>query len=323
MAVIVAIVVIALIGMGAMAVDIGRVAAEKAQLQNGADASALAIANYCVKNAASCQSTGPSLATQYTPANSNDSTAVVQSVTFPTASTVTVGTSTPASGLSLGFAHALGFSSEQVQAGATATWGPPGKGSGFPFAFSSACYDISPTTSAGQPQQFSYKPGMYCTGPSGLQIPGGWGWLDNTNCQTSTVAGQTSIGSDPGNNLPSGCLAILQTWVDTINAGGEADVVFPIFDTVTGTGTNASYHITGYATFKMIGWKLVANNSAPGSFRNTAAALTSLGISSSLACSGGTDRCVIAQFIRFDLSDPSFVIGNGQNYGSEIVSLIN
>lgn len=321
-AVMVAILMVSLIGFTAFALDVARMADQKAQLQNGADASALAIASNCNMNPSTCAGSASSLANQYTPANSLDGSAVPSSITFPTSNSVTVGTKTPGSGLSLIFARIFGRSSVMVTASATAAWGPPGKGSGFPLAFSRACYPDLSSTSSGPIEKFAYKPGMYCTGPSGTQTPGGWGWLDSTNCQTSTTAGQTNIGSDPGNNLPNGCATILQSWVDKINAGGEVDVTFPIFDTVTAQGTNALYHIIGYATLRIIGWKLAGgSNNAPGAFRNTAAALTSLGISSIYACSGGSDRCVIAQFIRFDTSDPSFTQGGGQDLGTTVVYL--
>ncbi|KHL05041.1 Tad domain-containing protein [Sinomonas humi] len=324
-AVMVAILMVSLIGFTAFAIDVARMADTKAQLQNGADASALAIASNCNMNPSTCTGNAWNLANQYTPANSLDGSAVPSSVTFPTSKSVTVGTKTPGTGLPLIFARIFGQSSAMVTASATAAWGPPGKGSGFPLAFSVSCYDLkSLTTSVGQVQQFAYKPGMTCTGPSGTQAPGGWGWLDNSNCQTTTSAGQTSIGSDPGNDLPNGCATILQSWVNKINAGSEVDVTFPIFDTVTLQGTKAQYHIIGYATLRIIGWKLGGgSNNTPGAFRNTAAALTSLGINSSLACSGGNDRCVIAQFIRYDTTDPSFGQGSGQDLGTTIVYLSN
>ncbi|WP_268933493.1 pilus assembly protein TadG-related protein [Sinomonas notoginsengisoli] len=322
-AIVVAVLMVALLGFGAIAIDVGRVAAEKAQLQNGADASALAAAQYCAKNPSTCQSTAVSLANLYTPANSNDRTAVASGVTFPASNEVAVDTSTPASGLPLTLARVFGQTSIQVRASATAKWGPPGRGSGFPLAFSRACYDLSATTAAGSVQQFQYKPGMFCTGPSGTQIPGGWGWLNSTNCQTNSVAGQTSVGSDPGNNLPLGCAQILQSWVDKINAGGEVDAVFPVFSSSTQNGNNGTYQIAGYATLKMIGWKLGGgSNNPPGAFHNTADYLRSVGINPVFACSGGNDRCVIAQFIRFDITDSSFGSGNGQDFGSSIITLI-
>lgn len=318
---------VVLMGVGAVAVDFGQLAAERAQLQNGADAAALAVANTCAKSPGTCAAGAGGVATAYGNANANDGAAAIAPPTIDfTARTVTANastlTSSGSSSMTLSFARFLGIDTGSAAATATATWGPPGKGSGFPLAFSSACYDITSASEAGAVQQFQYKPGMYCTGPSGTQIPGGWGWLDSSNCQISTEAGSTSIGSDPGNNLPSGCATILQSWVDTITAGGEEDVVFPIFDTSAKSGNTGSYGISGYATLRIIGWKLAGGaNKTPGAFRNTAAELTALGISASMACEGGNDRCVIAQFIRFDLSDPSLGNGTGKDYGTSSVTL--
>ncbi|WP_175637519.1 Tad domain-containing protein, partial [Sinomonas mesophila] len=141
-AVLVAVLMVALVGAGALAVDIGRIGAEKAQLQNGADASALAIAGNCVKTPSTCTSSADGLAAQYTPANSNNGSTVPASVTFPSSKTVTVQTSTPTSGLSLVLAPIFGMASMQVEASATAEWGYPGAGSGFPLALSDTCFDL-------------------------------------------------------------------------------------------------------------------------------------------------------------------------------------
>jgi Flp pilus assembly protein TadG len=48
-AIIVAVLMVAVLGCAAIAVDVGAMYAEKAQIQNGADATALAIAGDCAK----------------------------------------------------------------------------------------------------------------------------------------------------------------------------------------------------------------------------------------------------------------------------------
>ncbi|MGT2461523.1 pilus assembly protein TadG-related protein [Sinomonas atrocyanea] len=323
----VAVLLVVLLGAGAIAVDVGQLAAERAQLQNGADAAALAVASTCAKSPGTCASGSSTLGTLYGNANANDGATTIAPPTIDfTARTVTANastlTSSGSSSMTLAFARFLGINTGSAKASATAAWSPIGKGTGFPLTFSSACFDISATSQTGAVQQFQYKPGMYCTSPSGQQIPGGWGWLDSSNCQITTQAGSTSVGSDPGNNLPLGCAAILQGWVDTIQAGGEVDVVFPIFTSSTQNGTNGSYAISGYATLRIIGWKLAGGaNKTPGSFRNTAGALTALGLPAIYACSGGSDRCVIAQFIRFDVADPTTGSTTGQDYGTSSVTL--
>jgi hypothetical protein len=248
---------VALIGMGAVAVDIGRVAAEKAQLQNGADASALAIANYCVKNAGSCQSTGPSLASQYTTANSNDSTAVVQSVTFPTSNLVTVATSTPASGLSLSFARALNITSTQVQASATASWGGPGSGAAvLPLTFAPCQFDLT-----GTEQAILTQGSTTCVSdnPSGQVISGGFSIVtsDPGVCSATVQPDDPStpgvidpyLDSNTGASLSGNCKSVFATYLNTV-------VLFPVWDHTNAlSGTNVRYYIKGFAAFYLDGYR--------------------------------------------------------------------
>lgn len=71
-----------LIGMGALVVDVGGMYAEKAQLQNGADAGALAVALGCATGPSTCSSsksaTGP--AGKHANSNANDAAANVETV---------------------------------------------------------------------------------------------------------------------------------------------------------------------------------------------------------------------------------------------------
>lgn len=164
----------------------------------------------------------------------------------------------------------------------------------------------------------AYKPGGTCTGPSGTQIPGGWGWLDeDTPCNAITQVGTNDMGSDPGNNPPSGCATILGNWKTTLLAGGEVKVPFPVFDVASGNGQNGSFNIIGYATFKIWGWKF--GNNGVYEFRNAA---NDPGMTSSLACSGGNDRCVIGQFVKFTAIGSGSIIPGGVDLGTSEIRLI-
>ncbi|KRE76471.1 MULTISPECIES: TadE/TadG family type IV pilus assembly protein [Micrococcaceae] len=311
----VAVMMLVLIGAGAMAVDVGQIYAERAQLQNGADASALAVALSC--QAGTCT---PALANDLANSNSNDG-ASTASVDLSTPGQVTVTTSTKngsSSFLTNLFANAINAGPVTVGAQAVAAAGPPGGGSGFPLALSNNCYNLASGSQTAEVQKMSYKPGGTCTGPSGTQIPGGWGWLDQDSpCVADTQVGTNDMGSDPGNNPPSGCATILGTWKTTIEAGGEVKVEFPVFDTSSGTGQGGSFHIIGYATFKIWGWKF--GNNGVYEFRNTA---SDPGMTSSLACSGGNDRCVIGQFVKYSVIGSGGYIPGGQNLGTSEIRLI-
>ena len=94
-------------------------------------------------------------------------------------------------------------------------------------------------------------------------------------------------------------------------------VPFPVFDTSTGNGQGGSFHVVGYATFKIWGWKF--GNNHEYEFRNTA---SDPGMNSSLACSGGNDRCIIGQFVKFVSIDSGGGPGGGADFGTLDIHLI-
>lgn len=318
----VAVMMLVLIGAGALAVDTGQIYAERAQLQNAADAGAVAVLQACHESGCT-QAEADLIAQDLADGNSNDGDSHVFDVDMTAPNQVTVRTRTgdgtgEAGFLRQMFSSALDTPAAAVGAHATAALTYPGSGSGFPLAISDNCYNLSESAATAEVQKIAYKPGGTCTGPSGTQIPGGWGWLDQSApCEAATQTGSTEMGSDPGNNPPSGCQTILGEWKATILAGGEVEVAFPIFDNATNQGQNGQFNIIGYATFNIWGWKF--GNNGVYEFRNKA---TDPGMTSALACNAGQDRCIIGQFIRFDSID-SFTGTPGVNLGTSVIHLIN
>jgi Flp pilus assembly protein TadG len=321
--VLVAVLMLVLVGTGAIAVDVGQIYVERAQLQNGADAGALAVLDAC--NATACTETqAEAIAQGLADSNSNDGSSTVFEVDTSVLHQVTVRTTTRDGTSGAGFLRqmfsaALNAPPATVGAHATAALTPPGSGSGFPLAISEACYNLSEAVATAEVQKISYKPGGTCTGPSGTQIPGGWGWLDQSApCEATTEVGSTLIGSDPGNPPPTGCQAILLGWKSTILAGGEVTVAFPIFDDATNQGNNGNFNIIGYATFKIWGWKFGQNHEYE--FRVNA---SDPGMTAALACSTpATQRCVIGQFIKYETIG-AFTGTPGEYFGTSIAHLIN
>ncbi|MFN3925460.1 MAG: pilus assembly protein TadG-related protein, partial [Pseudarthrobacter sp.] len=142
--VIVAILMVTLLGFVAIAVDVGVIYSERAQLQNGADASAIALAQKCARNAADpvCSTTSP-LATSLANQNALDGMSKVHTIELDkTARKVSVTTSAKEAGgtdnsVSLFFADVLGVPTKEVGARASAIWGSPKAGrTAFPLAFS-------------------------------------------------------------------------------------------------------------------------------------------------------------------------------------------
>jgi Flp pilus assembly protein TadG len=319
--VLVAVMMLAVIGAGALAVDVGQIYAERAQLQNGADAGAIAVAQACHATACS-QTEAEAIAGALANGNSNDGDSNVSEVDLSVADQVTVRTTTQNgsnSFLSKLFAAVLNAPPATVGAHAVATVEPPSSGSGFPLAISDNCYNLSDASPTAPVQKISYKPGGTCTGPSGAQIPGGWGWLDQSSpCEATTESGTNQVGSDPGNDPPDECSTILGEWKSTILAGGEVSVAFPIFDDATNQGQNGQFHIIGYATFKIWGWKF--GNNHDYEFRNKA---TDPGMNTALACSAGNNRCVIGQFVKFESIDAFGGSGGGTDLGTVTIKLID
>ncbi|WP_432393637.1 pilus assembly protein TadG-related protein [Pseudarthrobacter sp. L19] len=321
--VMVALLMLVLIGAGSLAVDTGEIYAERAQLQNAADAGALAVAQRCHAAGSCSVSQALTWARELAGPNANDGVSAVDSVDLSVAGQVTVVTSTlgtdGAGYLTKMFASALNAGPATVRAAATASWAPMTSGSGFPLAISNSCFNLSTAVATGEVQKISYKPGGTCTGPSGTQIPGGWGWLDrSTPCVAVTTTGSNRAGSDPGNNPPTDCDSVLGGWITTILAGGDVKVAFPVFDDVGNQGQNGYFHVIGYATFKMWGWKFGNNHNYE--FRNDAG---DPNMTSALACSGGNNRCIIGQFVKFETIDSSGAIsGGGADLGTVDIKLI-
>lgn len=313
--VMVAVMMLVLIGAGAVAVDVGQIYAERAQLQNGADAGALAVALSCKQG--TCNS---ALADGLANSNSNDA-ASTAAVDYTVPGQVTVATSTKngsSSFLTNLFASALNAGPVKVGAKATAADFIPGRASGFPLALSDNCFNLTSGSPTAEVQKISYKPGGTCTGPSGTQIPGGWGWVDQDSpCSATTQVGTNGMGSDPGNPPPTECSAVLAAWKATLLADGEVYTLFPVFDTATGTGNTGTFNIIGHATFKIWGWKF--GNNHEYEFRNTA---SDPGMTSHLACSGGQDRCIIGQFIKYDVIGSGTSVPGGVDLGTSEIRLI-
>ncbi|MGG5170995.1 TadE/TadG family type IV pilus assembly protein [Pseudarthrobacter sp. J1738] len=318
--VLVALMMLVLIGVGAIAVDVGQIYSERAQLQNAADSGALAVAQSCAASA--CDT---SLADPLADANSLDGKSTVSSVdTTSVAGQVTVKTTTKngadnGSTLTKLFASALNVPAVSVGASASAGLFPPSGGGAFPLAFSNKCWDLSSAVAAGVVQKISWKPGTTCTNASGHVVPGGWGWLSDpdADCYAVTTTGNIAR-TDPGNDKPAQCATILQGWINTLNAGQDVKVTFPVYDTASGSGSGAVFHVLGYATFRILGWKF--GNNDVYEFRNTTAATGN----SNLSCSGGGDRCIIGQFIKYVTTDdaPSSNPAPGQDFGTTEVKLI-
>ena len=264
-AVMVALLLVPMLGCGAIAVDVASLYSDRAQLRNASDAAAIAVALDCAGN--NC---GTPVATATAALSANAGSADVANATLrtPTAAvsgrTVTVTTSASQAHW---FAPVLGISSTTVSATSSAAWAPTSRGvADFPLAFSwceykaqLADYPLTNTTShriSGQTQT-----GGTCTGPSGLTIASGYAVMNSDSssvCRATSTAGGT-VAAYPGmftSGLPASCTtAYLASLIGTA-------VLIPIWDKTSGSGSSLTFRVYGYAAFHITGYDIDSSDPA-------------------------------------------------------------
>lgn len=325
-AVLVALLLVVLLGFAALAVDAGMLYSERAQVQNGSDAAALALAQKCAANTSdpNCSTTSP-IASDIANKNANDGLNNIKSINLDLTNrkiTVTAGAQqaggTP-NAVSLFFERVLGVNSTNVLTTSSVQWGSAVAGrTAFPLAYSicqvrgyiGGGLQLLQDHGSGANPSCNY-------GPSGATVAGGYGWIvqDTGACGGTINLAVSEGGSAPGNSSPGNCAATLQKWADTINAGRDVVVLLPVFDAVTGTGAGAIYHLVSFAAFKVAGWTFSGNNSLPDSFHNT-----SPDVPSSVSCNGNC-RGIIGSFVKYVSLADGYSLGPVDAYGATIVRL--
>ncbi|MCU1518657.1 MAG: hypothetical protein JWQ75_3378 [Pseudarthrobacter sp.] len=234
-AVITALLMVLLLGMAALVIDVGAIYAERFQLQNGADAAALAIAQDCAAgNCANASATATSLAGK----NSHDGVSAATATISGKTATVKTSTATPDGGRAVRhwFAPILGIASTTVEAVAKASWGSPSKASVFPFTAPRCMFDSAPTD-----VELWITSTSTCTGAGGKTLPGAFGWLDEDekkSCRASVDVDQI-IEGEPGKSGPQNC-----------DIDGKV-ILLPVYESASGQGNNVAYVVEGFAAFKV------------------------------------------------------------------------
>jgi hypothetical protein len=330
---------VVLFAMSAFVIDVGALLQERRVLQNGADASALAIAQQC--GAGDCGDPAAS-AGQYTDENAGDGASTVEELcgryvtgvdecadppTVPDgAGYVRVTTKTEGDGgtdeVPFLFARLLGVNGATAHSRAVAAWGGPSSlSSELPMTISECEYDTYTDSGddleAPPPYSTSGYPSPEATiylhdttgaspcpsGGSGSDLPGGFGWLDTgeSGC-TATSDTEGWFDDKTGRPPPSSCTAALMD--DVIGTV----VHIPIFDQTNGlSGTNGEYHMSGFAAFYVTGYSI------EGQYK-----VQSL-VTDEYPCSGQAS-CISGFFVQ----DPSPVTGTigGPSMGVVVVQLI-
>ncbi len=306
-AVLTALLLVPLLVVAALVVDIGASYVQRRQLQNAADASALAIAQDCGKGACGDYA---STAISFTKSNVPDRD--VTATTSLNGNSVTVRTSEK---VNYAFGPVIGVNDNIVAAQATASWLSPNGGTAIlPLIISRCSFDAQVAAHAGSlagttPTTIYLSKsagGGQCFPQSGNAVPGGFGWL-KTNaaaCTATSTLAATYVYSDPGNHVPSSC----QTSNFTAQLGKT--ILLPLFDAAGGNGSHAWYHLYGYAAFRLTGYDFAGQYSAysPPDTQSP--------------CSRN-DRCLRGYFLKYvELSD-NFTYGDtaGPDLGARIVAL--
>lgn len=327
--VLVALLMVVMLGFGAIAVDVGMLYAERTQVRNGSDAAALLIAQKCARNVSDvdCSTTSP-LARSFADQNANDGLGNIRSTALDKAArAVTVTASAKQAGegpnqVSLLFARALGFNSAEVNASSKAVWGSAVAGrTAFPLAFSVCQVKDKIDGELQRLQDHGKNANADCNyGPSGAAVEGGFGWLvqDAGKCGGSIDLALSEGGSDPGNNAPGNCSATLNKWGSEITAGRKVTVLLPIFNKVTGTGNGAVYSLVAFAAFEITGWKFSGDTALPNTFQNSAGSAP--GVTSANECRGEC-RGIIGKFVKYTSLDDGYTLGPVDEYGATIVRM--
>lgn len=332
---------VVLFGFAAFALDTSRIYNEHSELQNGADAAALAIAADCAQELCSGFYDEEAVAEMYSDANLGDGTSSVDDVDLDLLNrevTVEVVTEDDAGekDLDMVLAQIVGFEDAVVKASATVRWGPPVGMEALPLVFSKCEWDafgneafvdedplgflhrassvvdgdLPPTL--GYPYVARYVTIYFhgdsspCGGsPSGQDIPGGFGWMDpeQASCMVKAEKGQWRE-IDPGVSPPSEC-----------NPSGLRDLVgtvqyIPFFNDSTGTGTNAQHHVDGLGALYVTGYNF------GGQFKEDS-------IITGLPVCTGSDRCIQGYMVG-GWADSSVSTGtNGSDYGVVAIELVD
>jgi hypothetical protein len=235
--VIVVLMMVVLVGMAALVVDAGAMYEERRELQNGADAAALAVAEDCARGLPCTVAAATDTAAELGDANADDGTSntVIDTDAFDPAGSVTVDTSTRrtdgTTAISFVFAPVLDViggedvDGKTISASATAVWGYASSLRTLPLTISECEFQAatggtnfeSPPWDMAKEETLMFHDGASkatCGAVAGMdadadgKLPAGFGWLvPEDDCDVTTTVVDNAGGTeddwaikDPGNN---------------------------------------------------------------------------------------------------------------------------
>jgi Putative Flp pilus-assembly TadE/G-like len=318
-----------LLGMGAIVIDVGALYQERRELQNGADAAALAVAKDCALG--DCLDEDAT-ADHYADENANDDASNVPQVCGQGPGLVACPDPPPAADGASGWvrvdtsthnpanpdndgeiefvlAPVLDAANvgETVEATAIAAWGSVGSATTIPLIFSVCEFnEFGGSLSDGAPlptgTHYIYfhnttEAGTCPAGPSGADLPGGFGWLQEDGDCEIDIDADGWVDDKTGNSLPQGCDPT--EWQD-------AEVLLPLYDRTNGlTGSNGEYHVVGFVGFRVLGYHFNGNNR--------------WNVNRCPNTQGNQAVCLLGEFTRVTTEGG---IGGGPDYGARVVEMI-
>jgi hypothetical protein len=318
-AVMVALMLVSLLGIVALVIDVGMMYWEVRQLQNGADAAALAIAQDCA-DGNDCESDADAVAITFAGSNANDGAARAE-VEFdahgPDTVTVTAFTDDNAGSgrLPSFFARVLGVDSTTFARSATAMWGPASLGPSIPLTISQCEWDIATNAGTTLPSapiviQIKGNPGANTcaiAGSPGHYQPGGFGWLDPTRDGCEAEVYHDGVPGNTGSRPPSPDCNHNQPGVDWPGLVGQT-VMIPIHHTATAPGNNTKYDMLALGAFHITSLKVGGGPEY-------------LGGTGVCPGTGDNQRCLIGYFVK--KTDIGGVVDpDGEDLGVRVAQLI-
>jgi Flp pilus assembly protein TadG len=270
-AILVALLIVPLLGLGAIAVDVASLYSDRAQLRNAADAAAIAVALDCARG--TCGNT-VATATSALTANAGSADAADATLGTPTVSAPAVTSSggsvtvTVHADQAHWFAPVLGQDSTRVTATATAAWATTTRArANFPLAISWCEYQAQiaryPLTNKTAHRVNGLTMNTTCAGPNGTTVTGGYALTTPDSpsvCRTTSTLDAT-IAAYPqmySSGMPPSCTN--QYLASLIGS----DILFPVWDSISSSGaihvhSYAAFHITGYDVYNygdpaLYGW---------------------------------------------------------------------
>lgn len=189
-----------------------------------------------------------------------------------------------------------------------------------------ATYTASPSAPSNAPTSGSetvlttHGFGASCDGASG-NAPGQFGWLSNGSCSvivTNPYPGVTGNSAAP-------CEAAFTTSRDN-----ATPIYLPVYSSVTGSGSGASYTLDGFAAFVVTGWDVTSGSAGNFTVKKAPSliALADGGLPSASAANycgtytgSPSDVCVYGYFTQALVSAAELTGGGGTDLGVVLASL--